>query len=83
MSKHADNTLTVLLTEEQLDALADKVAHRIKVPCETLTMAEAAEMIGISPITLRRRVQAGLIKPISGLGMMRVTRTELERFLSE
>ncbi len=46
------------------------------------TMHEAAEMIGVSYMSMHRLLQRGLIKSSSALRTKVIPRSELERFLS-
>lgn len=75
-------SLTVLFTDEQLDELADRIAKRIGAAAATVSVTEAAKMIGRSPKTVSRLAKAGLLRPISGLPRTRFTRDEINRFLN-
>jgi excisionase family DNA binding protein len=75
------NTLTILLTEEQLESLADRIAKKIdpqqKKP---LTVAEASRALGIAQSTITLHVRAGVIKKVPDCGkQVLIPRTEIER----
>ena len=45
------------------------------------TANETAEMLGLSPKTVYRLIERGLLKSVGALRHKRITRTEIERFL--
>ena len=42
---------------------------------------EAAELIGVSPVTIRRAIDRGLIKPSRAFRHVLISATELQQFL--
>ena len=76
------NSLTVILTSEQLDDLADRIAARLRSSRhDTLSISEAAGVLGVSIETIRRRVKDGTITPIKGTSRIRFTREEIDKLL--
>jgi excisionase family DNA binding protein len=74
-------TLQVVLTEEQLEEIARRVAEmngpsRAGAP---LTVSAAAAALGVSKPTLYRRITAGEIRTVPDLGRTLVPRSEIER----
>ena len=67
-------TITIQLTDEQVDALADRIAARItpritpRADDKPLTVKEAADRLGVSTSTINRRLAAGTIPTVPGLG---------------
>lgn len=63
--------LTLTLTDDQLDAIADRVATKLsKTLGRPLTVPEAAARLGLCSRTIRRRVECGDIArvPLCGSG---------------
>lgn len=48
---------------------------------EILTVKECAELLRVSPWTIRRKIQAGEIKPLKLKGQIRIHRRALEKKL--
>jgi len=48
----------------------------------TYKIAEAAQLLGLSPITIRRAIARGLIKPIRAFRTPLISAVELERFVA-
>lgn len=63
-------TITIQLTDEQVDALADRIAERItpRAADRPLTVREAADRLGVSTSTINRRLAPGTIPTVPGLG---------------
>lgn len=79
-------TLTLELTPDQIDALADAVAAKLanaKSGGDALTVAEAAKRLGVSIDTIYRRVEAGMIPKVPSLGVIRIPAAAIERMLSQ
>lgn len=77
-------TLTLELTPEQIDALADAVAAKLGGKTkggDALTVAEAAKRLGVSIDTIYRRVEAGTIPKIPNLGVIRIPAAAIDRLL--
>lgn len=51
-------------------------------PRMTLSTDEVAEVLGVSPSTVRREVAGGRLRSVDIRGKRRITRTEIERYLS-
>lgn len=67
--------------DELLDLLADKVAKRMN-DMRSYSAEEAAEILGVSPRTVRNRIKAGLLHPIKAGGWARISGTELNRHMN-
>lgn len=52
------------------------------IPRLALSLKETAEAINISPISVRRLVRRGLLKPSRGLRSMRFSLDEIKRYLA-
>lgn len=80
-------TLQIQLSDADLERLAEMVAAKRgasdQVPNKPHTVSEAAERLGVSPRTIRRRIEAGLIKTIPELGHVRIAPSEIRRLLGE
>jgi len=77
-------TLTLQLTPDQLNELADAVARKLGSAAaeksqDALTVAEAAKRLGVSRLTIYRRTQAGLIPTIPNLGVIRIPASVIDR----
>ena len=77
--------LEIALTEAQMDALAERMVAKNRGDQEpnSYTVEEAAEKLRISVKTVRRRVEAGRIARIPGIGRVRIPRAEMQRLLNE
>lgn len=75
--------LMVLLTDAQLELLADKIAKRMGAPMSNkpYNLREAALALGgMSTEALRQRVHAGLIAKVPGMGKrILIPRAEIAR----
>jgi excisionase family DNA binding protein len=75
------------LTPDQLDALASLVAAKLGSALAnqkaTLSSAEAAQRAGVSPQTIRRRVEAGQIPRVPGLHNLRIPTAALDAWISQ
>lgn len=63
--------LTLTLTDDQIDAIAERVAAKIrKTVNKPVTVPEAAARLGVCARTIRRRVECGDIArvPLTGSG---------------
>jgi excisionase family DNA binding protein len=79
--------MTLRLDPEQLVELARMVAIEIRsiTPASgasAYTVAEAARVLGVTTETVRRRVKAGILPTIPGLGTTRIPAAHLDRLLS-
>ena len=71
MSTLLNIPLTLTLTDELLDAIAERVAAKLsKTSGRPLTPEQVGEKLGISGRTVRRRVESGEIArvPLAGAG---------------
>ncbi len=57
--------------------------NTIKAPVGALKLKEAAEYLGVAPISVRRLIERGLIKPNRALRHVIIPISELDRFLAE
>lgn len=77
--------LEIKLTDEQIDALADRIFQRMersKTYNRPLTLTETAKRLGVSVATVSRRVSAGQIRTIEGVGCPRVSEEEIRRLMA-
>lgn len=75
------NTLTVLLTEQQLEDLATRIANKL-APAnrQPLSVAKAAEALGVSRWVVESQVHAGSIARVPDTGRrILIPRAEIER----
>lgn len=64
-------TITIHFTDEQMQQLADRIAERMRfshADDRPLTVKEAADRLGVSTSTINRRLAAGTIPTVPGLG---------------
>jgi excisionase family DNA binding protein len=54
-----------------------------ELPRLAFSIAEVALMLGLSEKTIHRLIQRGLLRPLRATRHIRITRSELERFLNE
>jgi len=47
-----------------------------------LTCAAAAQMLQVKPVTVRRLVQRGLIRRIPGIRHLRISESEMQKFIA-
>jgi len=71
------------LTDEQVDAIADRVADRIRKESasDVLTVGQAARRAQVSTETVRRWVRAGILPRLPGLRSIRIPARALEDYL--
>lgn len=72
------------------DALIEAIAERViaklgikKPNRKPLTVSEAATRLGVSEATIRRRIEAGLIRAVPDLGVTLVPHSEIVRLIGE
>lgn len=78
--------LEVRLADDQLDALADRIARKMakgQTLNKPLSISDAAKALGVSDATVRRRIEAGLIRTVQGIGVPRVSQAEIRRLLGD
>ena len=78
--------LEVRLNDAQLGELADAIYRRLNAAgsySRPLTLKEAATALNISYATLNRRVAAGVVRTVAGIGCSRVSQAEIRRLLGE
>ena len=77
-------TLEVRLSDEQLEALAERIAVKMgeaaprrKAP---LTVKDAAAALNVGQDAIRSRIKAGLIRTVDDLeGLIRIPQSEIQR----
>jgi len=47
------------------------------------SVSEASQLIGVSYTTLWRAIRRGDLRPIKGMGLLRISKKELERFTED
>ena len=47
------------------------------------SVLEASQLVGVSYTTLWRAIRRGDLRPIKGMGLMRISKKELERFTED
>lgn len=78
-------SLSVTLTPEQLNELAENIAARLarkEAKTAAYTIAEACELLKISYSTMNIRIKAGLIRLIPSIGARRIAQSEIDRLLN-
>lgn len=73
--------LTFQLTDDQLDAIAERVAAKMAKPVSgrPLSISQAARELGVSRETVRLAVHAGKVKRVAGISAIRIPASEIER----
>jgi DNA-binding GntR family transcriptional regulator len=81
MSATKPMTLTLTLTPEQLDQLAERVAAKMAPPVSgrPLSLNEAARELGVSRETIRLAVHAGKVKRVPNITAIRIPAAEIQR----
>ena len=80
--------LEVKLSDEQLDLLAERIAVKMAdmapkpKPNAPLSMEQAAKLLKVSRETVRTRIRSGMIRPLPGFGMIRISPAEIERLIN-
>ena len=73
-------SITITLTDEQLDEIANRVAAKLgKFTEDPLTKQEAARALRVSVKTIERRIEAGVIRTVPDIGVVRIPVPEIER----
>ena len=49
----------------------------------TYSVSEASQLVGVSYTTLWRAIRRGDLRPIKGMGFLRISKKELERFTED
>jgi len=47
------------------------------------SVSEASQLVGVSYTTLWRAIRRGDLRPIKGIGLLRISKKELERFIED
>jgi excisionase family DNA binding protein len=76
----SDQIKSFHLARERLNKLHPQV---LTAPAGALKIKEAARYLGVSPISVRRLIHRGLIKPNRALRHILIPIGELDRFLEE
>jgi len=76
--------VTLTLTDDQLDAIASRVAAKMAAPVSSrpLSLAEAARELGVSREHLRLQVHAGKIQRVPKISAIRIPFAEIQRMKS-
>lgn len=76
--------LAIPLSEELMDALADKVADRLQARSApaVYTIKELAGLAKCCPETIRRNIKAGVLHKVSGAGPVRITGESAREWLN-
>ena len=74
-------TITITLTDAQLDELAERVAAKMAPPVSgrPMSLSEAARELGVSRETIRLAVHAGKVKRVPGITAIRIPAAEIQR----
>jgi excisionase family DNA binding protein len=77
-------TLQITIAEEHLATLAGMIAAAMptKDDDRPLTVPEAAKRLGVSVRTIQRRVEAGLIERVPGMGRVLIPAAAVQRLLN-
>jgi predicted DNA-binding transcriptional regulator YafY len=73
--------LQVLLTDAQLDDLAERIARRMQQGSgkkSVCTLAEAAAALQVSPSTVRRMMKAGQLTRVPGIAKPLISAAQIE-----
>jgi excisionase family DNA binding protein len=73
-----------LLTHEK--TIVRKQNQQYVLPLEgrlTYSVSEASQLVGVSYTTLWRAIRRGDLRPIKGMGLLRISKKELERFTED
>ena len=73
--------VTLTLTDDQLDELAERVAAKMAKPVSSrpLSLSDAARELGVSREHLRLQVHAGKIKRVPGINAIRIPFSEIQK----
>jgi excisionase family DNA binding protein len=77
-------TITIHFTDEQMQQLADSIAERMRVSHtdeKPLTVEEAAKRLRVSESTINRRIKAGTIPTVPGLGRSLIPASAVKELL--
>lgn len=74
-------TITLTLTDAQLDELAARIAAKMAPPVSgrPLSLSEAARELGVSRETIRLAVHAGRVKRVPNITAIRIPAAEIQR----
>ena len=79
------NGITINISDETLEALATIIVAKLNGKANgkaTYTVAEAAKIIGTSQETIRRRVEAGTLPRVPGIGRTLIPAVVIERLIN-
>jgi hypothetical protein len=72
------------LTEEQIDQIAQRVADKLRSDKKVAyNITEAAAALGLCTKTIRRMIEAGLIRKLRGTAKIIIPATEIERITNQ
>lgn len=73
----------ILLTDDQIDLIAERIAAKLKrEEKRTYTLQEAADVLSISRNTAKRLLYSGVIKRLPGTAKPIIPATEIDKLLS-
>ena len=80
------NELTILISESQMDDLADRITKRLSGSCadrrKPVSFSDAAKLLGVCRRTVERRVEEGQIRRVPHIAKQLIPISEIERLLS-
>jgi excisionase family DNA binding protein len=78
------------MDEEHLNMNEETILRKQKqqyvLPLEgrlAYSVSEASQLVGVSYTTLWRAIRRGDLRPIKGMGLLRISKKELERFTED
>ena len=77
--------ITITIPDEQLEMLATLIARKIggvRAGKATYTVAEAAKILGVGQQTIRRRVEAGTLLSVPGVGRTLIPSAVIEKLIN-
>lgn len=77
--------LEIKLSDEQIEQIATRVFEKLDKSRgynRPLNLTEAAKRLGVSVATVSRRVAAGEIRTVAGIGCPRVAEEEIRRLVN-
>lgn len=78
------SAMLVQLSDEQIEQIADRVFAQLDKSRgynRPLTLTEAAKRLGVSTATVSRRIAAGKIRTVEGIGCPRISEEEIRRLI--
>ncbi len=69
-----EETIVRKQKQQYMLPLEDRIAYSV---------LEASQLVGVSYTTLWRAIRRGDLRPIKGMGLMRISKKELQRFTAD